>query len=441
MAENKILDITILCKVVDNYGDIGFVYRLVRSLSSSKIQNLFPSISIKLRLVVDNLNSFSKMAPEVLCNVPEQNVNGWTILDWNDEKNCNELYKKNPPDIILECFQCGRPLWLDNILFDKSNSKVFHIFNIEYLTAEKWADDFHLLKSGTRSAFVKKKNFMPGFSSKTGGLVLDEPFINYVYEKYSNEENDVSKKIKCPSTSAMTALEKYLSAKDISFLTDENIFNVVVFNYPRDFISVVSALDLFQKEKQKKNSNFKVHVFCASGISYEPFVNSWLEANKPFELSRLPFLPQTVWDALLCMSDFNFIRGEDSLSRASLCGVPFVWHAYIQKDEYQIVKVQALLDAMRNFFLPENFSLLQKYVLLYNRNEKNEYGPDCANIMNEVFSKENYSDQDGNEQKSLLEKLLLNYEEIYKSFENFSKSIESNGNMTSSLISTLISIK
>ena len=91
-------------KEVDNYGDIGFVYRLVRSLSSSKIQNLFPSISIKLRLVVDNLNSFSKMAPEVLCNVPEQNVNGWTILDWNDEKNCNELYKKNPPDII----QIGR---------------------------------------------------------------------------------------------------------------------------------------------------------------------------------------------------------------------------------------------------------------------------------------------------------------------------------------------
>ena len=48
----KTKDVTILCKVVDNFGDIGVVYRLARALT-----DLYPDISI--RIIVDNLKSFS----------------------------------------------------------------------------------------------------------------------------------------------------------------------------------------------------------------------------------------------------------------------------------------------------------------------------------------------------------------------------------------------
>ena len=49
-AMPKNSDITILCKVVDNFGDIGFVYRLAKNLR--KINPHY-----KIRLVVNDLHS------------------------------------------------------------------------------------------------------------------------------------------------------------------------------------------------------------------------------------------------------------------------------------------------------------------------------------------------------------------------------------------------
>ena len=153
------LDITILCRVVDNYGDIGFVYRLARELSSlSSIEKT------QIRLIVSDLKSFNAMAlpPGISTSLAVQNYNGWKVIDWNAcaEGKCE--FTEQPPKIILECFQCGRPEWLDEILFSAQTTQTVQIVNVEYLTAEDWADDFHLLKSGTRSALVKKINFMPG---------------------------------------------------------------------------------------------------------------------------------------------------------------------------------------------------------------------------------------------------------------------------------------
>ena len=181
----KTLDITILCKVVDNFGDIGFVYRLARSLS-----DLCPNL--KLRIVADNLKSFSLLCPEIDPLKDDQNANGWQIFNWNAEKTCLETFRKNPPKIILECFQCGRPEWLETLLFTEKIPNVAHIIMIDYLTAEPYAETFHKLKSLTRSAKVQKVNFMPGFTKKTGGLILDKPFLDplknrtYVNDKFFN---------------------------------------------------------------------------------------------------------------------------------------------------------------------------------------------------------------------------------------------------------------
>ena len=165
-------NITILCKVVDNFGDIGFVYRLARALTEL-------DSTLNLRLVVSDLNSFSALAPQVDPSKAEQVCGRWQIFDWSAADECTQAFSQNPPAIILECFQCGRPDWLETLLFDTpgGTEPLAYIVNIDYLTAEDYADEFHLLKSGTRSARVKKINFMPGFTEKTGGLVLDRTFM------------------------------------------------------------------------------------------------------------------------------------------------------------------------------------------------------------------------------------------------------------------------
>src|SRR5574344_403925 len=435
------LDITLLCKVVDNYGDIGFVYRLARSLS-----RIEPSV--RLRFIVSDLVSFAKMAPGLRVDTAEQTYNGWTVLDWNSNEVCTASYKKNPPKVILECFQCGRPSWLDDILFDKNRTDIVHILNVEYLTAEKWADDFHLLKSGTRSSLVKKVNFMPGFSPKTGGLVLDEPFISYRHNR--------------------TLAVEALSQLNVPSLAEQaHCCNIVVFSYERDFTPEVQAFAEYERLMKQHDASFKLHIFLANGKSRKPFLDACEKikprpsavTDLPVAVTELPFLPQSTWDALLTLTDFSLVRGEDSLSRAVLAGVPFVWHAYPQTEEYQLVKVEALLDAMEPFFEPEDFLLVKQYWLLYNMTRGAVSGKEAAAVVQKaaLFEKKSVSAscspdvtksavaqgsvQNGvtmpNSQKDCALAILMRLPSIKRGFSAFASFLESNGDLAEKLIEYL----
>ena len=375
-------NITILCKVVDNFGDIGFVYRLSRALTEI-------DETLTLRLVVSDLHSFSAIAPEVDASKDKQFCYGWQIFDWNAAGTCTKAFSENPPAIILECFQCGRPDWLETLLFDgaekedcqhETDAGIVQIMNIDYLTAEEYADDFHLLKSGTRNARIKKINFMPGFTPKTGGLVLDRDFMK-------------SRK------------EALHSARRTG-----NDFSVVIFSYERDFSPVVKALSDFQKQSGKN-----VRALVAAGKSAAPFFYAWEQAGKPFEAEALPFMPQQEWDALLCRTDFNFVRGEDSLSRACLSGVPFVWQAYIQDEDYHLVKLSALNERLKPYIAKsladargaEISAIYDTYTHNYN------VGKDCADD---------------------LLALLLHAEQLKDGFERFAETLEANGNLAAHLL-------
>ena len=72
------------------------------------------------------------------------------------------------------------------------------------------------------------------------------------------------------------------------------------------------------------------------------------------------------------------IRGEESMSRACLSGIPFVWHAYPQSDEYQMVKVKALLERMRRHFCAEDFEVVEKAWLCFNNPEFSEKETELA---------------------------------------------------------------
>jgi uncharacterized repeat protein (TIGR03837 family) len=323
MAVSPQKDITILCKVVDNYGDIGFVYRLARALTSL-------DSTVSIRIVTDNLFSFSLLAPGLDPAKNVQQYGTWTVYDWNDSDTCTAAFTADQPHIILQCFQCGYPSWLETLLFTVKCRDTVHVINIDYLTAEPYADDFHCLASLTRSSSVKKVNFMPGFTAKTGGLILDGPFAGTA------------------SVPVPAQVQRLLDASSSDM-------RVLMFSYERDFSSIIYTL-----------AQFPVHVYAASGRGRESFLSAWGKAKKPFPVTELPFLSQTEWDSFMCAMSFLFVRGEDSLSRACLSGIPFVWHAYPQKDEYQKVKVQALLDRMKPFFTESDFAVIKTYWLSYN---------------------------------------------------------------------------
>ena len=274
-----------------------------------------------------------------------QEYRSWTVLDWNASEACHSEYTKNPPTLILECFQCSRPEWLDDILFEPRRTQEVQIINIEYLTAEDWADDFHLLKSGTRSAMVKKVNFMPGFTEKTGGLVIDNEFASSL----KNPDN------------ALFRLKDYPEYREIQqAVCAEDVFCVSLFTYKRDLSPIVRAL---------KKSGLELCVFVAPGLSRDVFMDEWNKKDRPFKVIQLPYMAQESWDALLTLMDLNIIRGEDSFARACLCGKPFLWNAYVQDEELQLVKVGAVLDRMECHFAKGD-SLFQNYrtlMLEFNR--------------------------------------------------------------------------
>ncbi|MBR4448604.1 MAG: elongation factor P maturation arginine rhamnosyltransferase EarP [Treponema sp.] len=379
-------EITLLCKVVDNCGDIGVVYRLARAISDI-------DSTIQLNIICSDLQSFAAMNSAVDKNKKlqkiEYKVARWTIIEWNITIPGLIELNGSLPDfgVILECFQCGRPDFLEDILFDKNNTKLYRIINVEYLTAEDYAEEFHCLKSGTRSALVKKVNFMPGFTAKTGGMILDKAFMDSLAKAKLAPRN-----------------------------ADE--FTVPLFSYERDFTAVFKALIEFQALIQQKNPDFKVKVLAADGKSL-PYAKKAQEATgSKLEFTALPFMAQGEWDALLCRSDFNFIRGEDSLSRACLCSKPFFWHAYVQEDNYQLVKVEAVLNKLVPYISDEKLGQnLRRQWLNYNTPDKELDRVDLVEIF------------------------LASYEgKLTADFAHFSKDLLLNGNLAMNLLNYIKSL-
>ena len=304
------MEITILCKVVDNFGDIGVNWRLAKKLKKINPEN-------KINLICDNLSSFKKICDQVNIDLPLQTACDIDVYDWNAYDFCyGQFCGENNArlQVILECFQCGRPDWMEKILFDDELNHTVQIIMIDYLSAEDYAESFHKLQSLTRRGKVKKVNFMPGFTAKTGGLIIDEGW------------------------------------KELSPRNEDG--HILFFTYARNWLPVVNAIRGAETCRGKK-------ILCAAGAGQESFVKAWKKnagAGAGGTLEVLPFMNQTDWDKMMKSSSFLFIRGEETLSRACLSGIPFIWHAYPQSDEYQLVKVNALLERMRPYFDSAEFS-------------------------------------------------------------------------------------
>lgn len=363
------MPITVLCKVVDNFGDIGVVWRLCCQLSNQIKKENFTS---KINLIVDDLASFNKICNSVDSNKSFQIVENINIFNWNDEKLCYDEFSKNDGEnlsVILEVFQCGRPSWMEKILFEDKLNRTVQIIMIDYLTAEKYAEDFHCLQSLTRSSKVQKVNFMPGFTNKTGGLIIDsewEHFCDYKKNK-----------------------------------------TLLCFTYDRNWDALANAC---------KKSNYIEKVLIAPGKGFESLKKSFYSnfiKDSNLKIEELSFMNQNEWDKMLKNCGVLFIRGEESMSRACLSGIPFVWHAYPQSDEYQLIKVRALLERMSIHFKCEDFKIIEKVWILINSAE--------SEVEQEVF------------EKAILD-FFDNAEKLVYGFREFALDLRKNGDLCSNLM-------
>ena len=363
------MPITVLCKVVDNFGDIGVVWRLCCQLSNQIKKENFTS---KINLIVDDLASFNKICNSVDSNKSFQIVENINIFNWNDEKLCYDEFSKNDGEnlsVILEVFQCGRPSWMEKILFEEKLNRTVQIIMIDYLTAEKYAEDFHCLQSLTRSSKVQKVNFMPGFTNKTGGLIIDSEWEHFC--DYKNNKT------------------------------------LLCFTYDRNWDALANAC---------KKSNYIEKVLIAPGKGFESLKKSFYSnfiKDSNLKIEELSFMNQNEWDKMLKNCGVLFIRGEESMSRACLSGIPFVWHAYPQSDEYQLIKVRALLERMSIHFKCEDFKIIEKVWILINSAE--------SEVEQEVF------------EKAILD-FFDNAEKLVYGFREFALDLRINGDLCSNLM-------
>ena len=150
--------INIFCDVIDNFGDAGVCLRLGRDLCNKKEQvNLFCNDLETIKKIIkkdDTKNQYLK------------------ISLWPKKENNVELR-----DTVIQAFSVRLPEYIYSNI--KKNKAL--VINLEYLTAEPFADDCHKLPSysdGIESFF-----FFPGFTNKTGGLVIEDTFLKKLKNK------------------------------------------------------------------------------------------------------------------------------------------------------------------------------------------------------------------------------------------------------------------
>ena len=339
--ELKTLDI--FCEIIDNYGDIGVVYRTAKEL-----QKIFPKS--KIRAFLNRLDEFKKINSQVL-DLPSQNIDGIEYITFDYLRdNANELLTAQ---VIIEAFGCQIPEEYMEIAYDNSEL----LINLEYLSAEDWIEDFHLQSSPLGRGKLKKVFFMPGFTEKSGGVIADSNYLERIQRILENKE--------------------FYEKKYLSDIEDrENKIVGTLFSYEKNFTPLLEDLKKLDKDvvilamgEKTQDSLRKI----LKNFSIEDFRNS-LKYGK-IEIRFLNFLNQEEYEELINIVDFNFVRGEDSFIRAVLTGKPYMWHIYCQEEYAHMDKIEGFLDKYRRVienFSDEDFLLnMEKFFKDYNFRKEN----------------------------------------------------------------------
>jgi len=235
--------------------------------------------------VVDDLASFQRIAPEIETNKPQQWCGITEVFAWN-----------SPPigdsgDVVIEAFGCELPDAY--VVAMAAQEPPPQWINLEYLSAEAWVAEHHLLPSIHPRLGLTKRFFFPGFVQGTGGLIREAD-------------------LPTPDPAPGSPLKVLLFAYDLP--ASMAIGEAIIASTAVTSV-MVPVGDLATR----------------------------LAATGSAKLKPVPFVPQPEFDALLRSCDVLLVRGEDSFVRAQWAAKPFMWQIYPQAADAHWPKLEAFL--------------------------------------------------------------------------------------------------
>ncbi|ARP91370.1 hypothetical protein CAL14_14630 [Bordetella genomosp. 9] len=324
----------IFCKRVDNYGDIGVCWRLARRLRQAA--------GWRIRLWIDDLGAFARMAPDCDPARAMQEIGGVEIIHWTPEP-----ARLMPGDVVIEAFACDppedfraamrarRPVWI----------------NLEYLSAEPWVESCHKLPSPQPDGLMKYF-FFPGFTPATGGL-LREPDIAARRDGFQRD-SETRRAFLAACGVPEIVLDRWQAPSIEDTGGDGRACRgrarlATLFCYPTAPLDALLAalrtdvtptVLLVPEGVAPGLASRSAGLAGHGGMACENLDGAFSHV----EIIRIPFLSQDDYDRLLWCADINFVRGEDSLVRGSWAARPLVWQIYPQSEDVHLDKLDAWLD-------------------------------------------------------------------------------------------------
>ena len=294
----------IFCHVIDNFGDVGLLWRLSAALAARGQQ---------VRLWIDDASALAWMAPGALAG----EWPGVRVMAWTDAEHASVCSTLPCADVWIEGFGCDIPsgfvAHFAQRWGDQAGLAQPMWVNLEYLSAEAYVERNHGLPSPVLSGPARgwtKYFFYPGFTAGSGGLIrnaVGRAADGRPNPSLVNADGERRISLFCYEPEALPAL--------LGSLGQDGRAARLLVAHGRTTHAVRRLLD---------SGGFRLpgHV----------------------QVEYLPPLSQTRFDALLADCDLNMVRGEDSLVQALWAGKPFIWQAYPQSDAAHRTKLEAFLD-------------------------------------------------------------------------------------------------
>ena len=290
----------VFCQVIDNYGDIGVCWRLASQLAAR---------GQRVRLWVDDASALAWMAP---AGCP-----GVELRPWGGEV---PAAHEAAPGALVEAFGCEIPEPFLAWAVERAQDRQPVWINLEYLSAEGYVERNHRLPSLIMSGPARgwtRWFFYPGFTPATGGL-LREPGL--------------------------------LDQRPPGFAAAWRSGQPAATQQPQRWMSLFcyepAALPALLAQAMQPGA-IPTRLLVTPGRATQAVRSALATLPADHGALQLQFLAPTDqqgFDDLLWASDFNAVRGEDSLVRALWAGRAMVWHIYPQDDGAHHAKLAAFLD-------------------------------------------------------------------------------------------------
>lgn len=309
------------CRVIDNYGDAGVSWRLAQMLAKE--------YGWAVRLIIDDAAVLSAIVPTVKSEVLESQPGKVVVCDWleSEHKPPFEPWHDSAADVVIELFSCRLPDRYEAAIARRVETQPCAVFALDYLTAEKYAEQGNGLPSPHPRYGYDKTFLFPGFSPLTSGI---------------NRERNLHEQMNAARKPAVR--QKLFSQFGAEL---DHPFTLYFFTYPE--------MPVEDFARMLVSDGRPTQILAAPGKASER-LRLALESNPDagcVHFVQAPMVPQDIFDDVLLACDAALIRGEDSVLRAQLAGVPMIWTLYPQTEETHLTKLAAFADLYTRALAPQ----------------------------------------------------------------------------------------